>query len=101
LIPHQIDFTILPLPLILLLSARVAVVVESREIVTTQSWQLLGENNTIPARLHMQMDMITGEKWAWLFDVDDNDDNDNGADNGFGGDQQLPTASMINAVGNP
>jgi hypothetical protein len=60
------------------------VVVESREIVATRSWQLLGENDTKPVGLHVRMDMTTGEKWARL--VDDGADDDDGDDDvGDGG----------------
>ncbi|KAL7541875.1 hypothetical protein ACHAXR_011810 [Thalassiosira sp. AJA248-18] len=39
---------------------------EAKEIVATHEWQLLSENDTIPAGLHVKMDLSTGEKWAKL-----------------------------------
>mmetsp|Transcript_32141 Transcript_32141/g.68417 ORF Transcript_32141/g.68417 Transcript_32141/m.68417 type:complete len:671 (-) Transcript_32141:100-2112(-) len=41
-------------------------VAEAKEIVATHEWQLLSENDTIPAGLHVRMDLSTGEKWAKL-----------------------------------
>jgi len=41
------------------------------EIVATKEWQLLGENDTLPAGLHVRMDMTTGQKWAKILDDDD------------------------------
>lgn len=35
----------------------------------------MGENDTVPAGVHVRMDMTTGEKWVKI--VDDEDDNDN------------------------
>eukprot|EP00581_Thalassiosira_minuscula_P032494 CAMPEP_0183785234 /NCGR_PEP_ID=MMETSP0739-20130205/66394_1 /TAXON_ID=385413 /ORGANISM="Thalassiosira miniscula, Strain CCMP1093" /LENGTH=619 /DNA_ID=CAMNT_0026029233 /DNA_START=148 /DNA_END=2007 /DNA_ORIENTATION=+ len=43
----------------------------AKEIVATKDWQLLGENDTIPAGLHIRMDMTTGEKWVKLPSDDD------------------------------
>ena len=43
----------------------------AKEIEPTKEWQLLGENDTIPAGLHVRMDMTTGEKWAKIMDEDD------------------------------
>ena len=45
--------------------------VEAREIVATDEWQKLGENDTIPAGLHVKIDITTGEKWAKLPSDDD------------------------------
>lgn len=39
---------------------------DAREIVATNEWQKLGENDTVPAGLHVKMDIATGEKWAKL-----------------------------------
>ncbi|CAJ1903183.1 unnamed protein product [Cylindrotheca closterium] len=36
----------------------------AKEIEVTKEWQLLGENDTIPAGMHVRMDMTTGEKWV-------------------------------------
>ncbi|KAL7429966.1 hypothetical protein ACHAXH_003507 [Discostella pseudostelligera] len=51
--------------------------VESKEIVGTHEWQRLGENDTLPAGLHVKLDLSTGEKWAKLPSNDDDDNNDN------------------------
>eukprot|EP00578_Thalassiosira_sp_NH16_P008784 CAMPEP_0181104306 /NCGR_PEP_ID=MMETSP1071-20121207/15352_1 /TAXON_ID=35127 /ORGANISM="Thalassiosira sp., Strain NH16" /LENGTH=95 /DNA_ID=CAMNT_0023187485 /DNA_START=109 /DNA_END=396 /DNA_ORIENTATION=+ len=40
--------------------------VDAKEIVATHEWQLLSENDTIPAGLYVKMDLSTGEKWAKL-----------------------------------
>ncbi|KAL7504733.1 hypothetical protein ACHAXN_002304 [Cyclotella atomus] len=42
------------------------------EIVGTNEWQLIGENDTVPAGLHIKMDLSTGKRWARL--VQDGDD---------------------------
>lgn len=47
--------------------------VSAKEIEATNEWQLLGENDTIPAGMHVRMDMTTGEKWVKLPDDDDGD----------------------------
>ncbi|KAL3761333.1 hypothetical protein ACHAWU_000467 [Discostella pseudostelligera] len=52
--------------------------VESKEIVATHEWQRLGENDTLPAGLHVKLDLSTGEKWAKLPSDDDEDNNDDG-----------------------
>eukprot|EP00563_Minutocellus_polymorphus_P007251 CAMPEP_0181039464 /NCGR_PEP_ID=MMETSP1070-20121207/10490_1 /TAXON_ID=265543 /ORGANISM="Minutocellus polymorphus, Strain NH13" /LENGTH=604 /DNA_ID=CAMNT_0023117331 /DNA_START=36 /DNA_END=1850 /DNA_ORIENTATION=+ len=44
---------------------------EAREIVATNEWQQLGENDTIPAGLHVKMDLSTGGRWAKLPSDDD------------------------------
>jgi nucleotide exchange factor SIL1 len=40
----------------------------------TKEWQRLGENDTIPAGMHVRMDLTTGEKWVKLITDDDNND---------------------------
>jgi len=47
---------------------------DAKEVVATKEWQLLGEDDTIPAGMHVRMDLSTGEKWVKL--PDDNDEND-------------------------
>ena len=42
--------------------------VVAREIEATDEWQLLGENDTVPAGLHIRMDITTGEKWVKKID---------------------------------
>jgi len=44
-----------------------------KEIVATKEWQLLEEGDTIPAGLHVRMNMQTGQKWARL-DTEDDDE---------------------------
>jgi len=38
----------------------------AKEIEATNEWQLLGENDTVAAGMHIRMDMTTGEKWVKL-----------------------------------
>lgn len=45
-------------------------VINAAEIVPTKEWALLKEGETIPAGLHIKMDLSTGEKWVKLPDVD-------------------------------
>mmetsp|Transcript_12836 Transcript_12836/g.19789 ORF Transcript_12836/g.19789 Transcript_12836/m.19789 type:complete len:642 (+) Transcript_12836:123-2048(+) len=40
--------------------------ITAKEINATNEWQLLQENDTIPAGLHVRVDLSTGEKWAKL-----------------------------------
>eukprot|EP00550_Attheya_septentrionalis_P007833 CAMPEP_0198286064 /NCGR_PEP_ID=MMETSP1449-20131203/5223_1 /TAXON_ID=420275 /ORGANISM="Attheya septentrionalis, Strain CCMP2084" /LENGTH=580 /DNA_ID=CAMNT_0043983683 /DNA_START=324 /DNA_END=2066 /DNA_ORIENTATION=+ len=47
--------------------------VEAKEIEATSEWTLLGPNDTVPAGLHIRMDMTTGEKWAKTIDETDDD----------------------------
>jgi nucleotide exchange factor SIL1 len=47
--------------------------VNAREIVGTNEWQLIGENDTVPAGLHIKMDLSTGERWARLVQDEDDD----------------------------
>lgn len=49
-------------------------VARAKEIEVTKEWQLLGENDTIPAGMHIRMDMTTGEKW--VKQITDDDDNE-------------------------
>lgn len=42
----------------------------AREIVATHEWTKLEEGDTIPAGLHIRMDLSTGEKWVKLIDND-------------------------------
>eukprot|EP00339_Tiarina_fusa_P018326 CAMPEP_0117083646 /NCGR_PEP_ID=MMETSP0472-20121206/58888_1 /TAXON_ID=693140 ORGANISM="Tiarina fusus, Strain LIS" /NCGR_SAMPLE_ID=MMETSP0472 /ASSEMBLY_ACC=CAM_ASM_000603 /LENGTH=379 /DNA_ID=CAMNT_0004812347 /DNA_START=124 /DNA_END=1261 /DNA_ORIENTATION=+ len=43
----------------------------AKEVEVTKEWQLLGENDTIPAGMHVRMDMTTGEKWVKQIDEDE------------------------------
>ena len=64
--------------LALLLSTNITIpilsVVSAKEIVATNEWQLLKENDTIPSGLHVRMDLSTGEKWVKLVTDDDVDE---------------------------
>jgi hypothetical protein len=40
----------------------------AKEIEATHEWTRIGENDTLPAGLHIRIDMTTGEKWAKLMD---------------------------------
>ena len=51
---------------------------EAKEIVATKEWQQVKEGDSIPAGLHVRMDMQTGIKWAKLLD----DEEENGDHNG-------------------
>lgn len=48
--------------------------IDAKEITATNEWQLLGENDTVPAGLHIKVDLSTGEKWAKLPDDGDDDE---------------------------
>lgn len=45
----------------------------AEEIVATNEWQRLGPNDTVPAGLHVKMDLSTGEKWAKTISDEDDD----------------------------
>jgi nucleotide exchange factor SIL1 len=49
-------------------------VVTAKEIEVTNEWTQLGENDTIPAGMHIRIDMTTGEKWVKQMDNDDEND---------------------------
>ena len=53
---------------------------DAKEIVATTEWQKLGENDTIPAGLHVKMDISTGERWAKIPSDDDEEAEDAGRD---------------------
>jgi hypothetical protein len=42
----------------------------AKEIEATHEWTRIGENDTLPAGLHIRIDMTTGEKWAKLMDTE-------------------------------
>lgn len=42
----------------------------SREIEATHEWQVVGENDTVAAGMHVRMDLSTGEKWVKLMPDD-------------------------------
>mmetsp|Transcript_4496 Transcript_4496/g.10787 ORF Transcript_4496/g.10787 Transcript_4496/m.10787 type:complete len:624 (-) Transcript_4496:60-1931(-) len=51
---------------------------DAKEIVATNEWQKLGENDTIPAGLHVKMDISTGERWAKIPSDDDDEEAEEG-----------------------
>jgi nucleotide exchange factor SIL1 len=55
---------------------RVSLFGYSKEVEVTKEWQLLGENDTIPAGMHVRMDLTTGQKWVKLIDPEEGDDPD-------------------------
>jgi hypothetical protein len=40
----------------------------AKEIVPTKKWQRVMENDTLPAGMHINVDLQTGEKWAKIAD---------------------------------
>ena len=44
---------------------------DAKEIEPTEEWQLVEGNDTIPAGMHVRMDMTTGERWVKLMSDDD------------------------------
>mmetsp|Transcript_8169 Transcript_8169/g.18337 ORF Transcript_8169/g.18337 Transcript_8169/m.18337 type:complete len:535 (-) Transcript_8169:104-1708(-) len=44
----------------------------AKEIEVTDEWQLVGENDTLPAGMHVRMDLTTGEKWVKRMDPEEN-----------------------------
>ena len=64
---------LLGLALALALSVHIG---HAKEIEVTKEWQRIGENDTIPAGMHVRMDMTTGEKWVKQIDEDEEDDPD-------------------------
>jgi nucleotide exchange factor SIL1 len=57
-----------------LLCATRSSVCSAKELLLTNEWQTVGENETLPAGAHIRMDMTTGEKTAKLLDENDVDD---------------------------
>ena len=43
----------------------------SNEVELTSEWQLLGENDTVPAGAHIRMDLTNGGRWAKLHTNDE------------------------------
>ena len=68
----------------------------AKEVEVTSKWTLLGENDTIPAGVHVRMDMTTGEKWVKL--IDENDDD--GGDTPNSGGSTTTTTVEVDANGN-
>jgi hypothetical protein len=55
----------------LLLLFLTAPLLAAKELVVTKEWQLVGENDTIPAGAHVRMNLTSGEKWVKLVDDDE------------------------------
>ena len=51
-------------------------ITQSTEIVATSEWTLVKEGDTIPAGLHIRMDLSTGEKWVKTRDEDNSNTKD-------------------------
>jgi nucleotide exchange factor SIL1 len=49
---------------------------QAAELEVTNEWQVVGENDTVPAGVHVRMDLSTGEKWVKLASDDDDRDDD-------------------------
>ena len=49
---------------VMLIVLVLVVPVIGKEIVATHEWQLLGENDTVAAGMHIRVDLSTGEKWV-------------------------------------
>lgn len=52
------------LPILLCLLALVTTYCYAKEVEATEEWQLLGDNDTVAAGVHVRMDITTGEKWV-------------------------------------
>jgi len=50
----------------------------AKEIEVTKEWQMIGENDTIPAGMHVRMDLTTGGKWVKLMVEDDDEQEQDG-----------------------
>ena len=46
----------------------------AKEIVATTEWQVLADNETLPAGLHVKVNLSTGEKWVKIPTDDSRDD---------------------------
>jgi len=63
----------------LLLKQKCDQVAWAKEMEVTTEWQLIGENDTIPAGMHVRMDMTTGEKWVKQMTDDDDIEQESGS----------------------
>ena len=85
------------------------VVVNAKEIIATNEWQLLSENDTIPAGLHVRMDLSTGEKWVKIATNDDDDEEEedikaalhDGADGGKVETAVMDASGALSIIDNP
>ena len=69
--------------------------VYSKEIEATNEWKLLGENDTIPAGLHVKIDMTTGEKWVKQIDPEEEDGQESGSNNESNNDNSHKGVSAV------
>lgn len=58
------------IPFVIVPSSLSSIGCHAKEVEVTEDWHLLGENDTIPAGMHVRMDLTTGEKWVKLIDDD-------------------------------
>mmetsp|Transcript_41064 Transcript_41064/g.49980 ORF Transcript_41064/g.49980 Transcript_41064/m.49980 type:complete len:110 (+) Transcript_41064:130-459(+) len=66
------------------------IIATAKEIVATSEWKLLKEDDTIPAGLHVRMDLSTGKKWVKLIDDGGEGKTSEAAETkGTGGDESL------------
>jgi hypothetical protein len=70
---HRVTFLMMTTAALLLLSL-CCIGTTAREIVATTEWQEVGENDTIPAGMHVRMDLTTGGRWVKLIDENEEDD---------------------------
>jgi len=45
----------------------------AKEFVATDEWQVLPPEDSVPAGLHIRLDMETGQRWAKIAKADDGD----------------------------
>ena len=50
----------------ILLGTSLLYTAKAKEIVATHEWQLLSEDDTLPAGLHVRMDLSADKRWAKL-----------------------------------
>lgn len=72
----------------------------AKEIEVTKEWTKVGENDTIPAGVHVRMDMTTGEKWVKELDDDDDDDDKKHSDTERNGAERSSNDAAAAAVQN-
>ena len=50
----------------------------AKELVPSNVWQKVHENDTLPAEMYVKIDLSTGEKWAKI--ANDNEDTNSGVE---------------------
>ena len=70
-------FVCLGILLVLYHDASSSFLANAKEIEVTDEWQKVEGNDTIPAGVHVRMDMTTGEKWVKAMSEDDEEDEAN------------------------